>query len=313
MTQAPQALQVTDESNTRTINIIKHDRGKIYYTINNGSKVYERIIRKKNGTSYITQNGKVFDLSSIIDHASPAKALSVMQEESEFDINQRFDFLNKFVKMTLANITSSLLICGQSGLGKSHTVLSILEEKNLVEYEDYIIIKGYATPKALYATLYENRDKVVIFDDCDSVLKDPISLNILKGALDSYAVRKISWLSKGFIDDNLPSSFIFNGQVIFISNISLDKIDPAVKGRTLSVDVTMSIQDRIDRMTAIAEFILPEFSLDLKMEVLDFIDEHKYEAKELNMRTFEKLIKVRSAYDGDPEWRNASKYILVNA
>ena len=254
----------------------------------------------------------ILDSEQIVS-TSPLSPMSINNAQSEFDINTRFGFLEKFTNMTISNITSSLLICGQSGLGKSHTVLQILEDNNLVEDEDYVIIKGYATPKALYSTLYENRDKLVIFDDCDSVLKDPTSLNILKGALDSYDVRKISWLSKGFIDDGLPSSFNFEGQVIFISNISLHKIDGAVKGRTLSVDVTMSIQDRIDRMTAIASKILPEFGMDVKMEVLDFIDEHKYEATELNMRTFEKLIKIASAYDMRDEWRDAAKYVLTNA
>ena len=300
-------------------------KGNRAYFREEGSKTkVSRVWKEVNGVKIFTIKNETYQVSndnssitlvtdgSVLE-APVAKTTAPAPLQSEFDINQRFGFLEKFTNMTLSNITSSLLICGQSGLGKSHTVLEILSKNNLVEDEDYIIIKGYATPKALYATLYENRDKIVIFDDCDSVLKDPTSLNILKGALDSYAVRKISWLSKGFIDDGLPSSFNFEGQVIFISNISLDKIDGAVKGRTLSVDVTMSVQDRIDRMTAIADKILPEFGMEIKLEVLDFIDEHKYEATELNMRTFEKLIRVSSAYNGSSEWRDAAKYILVNA
>ena len=288
--------------NTKISRVWKEVNGMKIFTIKD--ETYQ--VADDNSSISLVTDGSILNVP-----VTKTQAPSPLQ--SEFDINQRFGFLEKFTNMTLSNITSSLLICGQSGLGKSHTVLEILEKNNLVEDEDYIIIKGYATPKALYATLYENKDKVVIFDDCDSVLKDPTSLNILKGALDSYAVRKISWLSKGFIDDGLPSSFNFEGQVIFISNISLDRIDGAVKGRTLSVDVTMSVQDRIDRMTAIADKILPEFSMDIKLDVLEFIDENKYEATELNMRTFEKLIKVCSAYNGSSEWRDASKYILTNA
>ena len=88
-----------------------------------------------------------------------------------------------------------------------------------------MVVKGYATPKALYGTLWEHRDKTIIFDDCDSVLKDAVSLNLLKGALDSYDKRTISWLQKGFIEDNLPNSFEFQGNIIFISNMSSDKLD----------------------------------------------------------------------------------------
>ena len=288
--------------NTKISRVWKEVNGMKIFTIKD--ETYQ--VADDNSSISLVTDGSILNVP-----VTKTQAPSPLQ--SEFDINQRFGFLEKFTNMTLSNITSSLLICGQSGLGKSHTVLEILEKNNLVEDEDYIIIKGYATPKALYATLYENKDKVVIFDDCDSVLKDPTSLNILKGALDSYAVRKISWLSKGFIDDGLPSSFNFEGQVIFISNISLDRIDGAVKGRTLSVDVTMSVQDRIDRMTAIADKILPEFSMDIKLDVLEFIDENKYEATELNMRTFEQIIKIASAYNGSSEWRDANKYVLTNA
>jgi hypothetical protein len=178
---------------------------------------------------------------------------------------------------------------------------------------DYKIIKGYSTPKALYATLYENRNKLVIFDDCDSVLRDPASLNILKGALDSYDRRTISWLSKGFIDDGLPSSFDFEGQVIFISNLSADKIDQAVKSRSICIDLSMSVDDKIERMQSILKDILPEFDMGIKKAALEFLDEHKYEAKELNMRTLQKVTKVAFTYGIDnPEWKLAAKYLLTN-
>lgn len=297
-----------------TLHFIESSENEVQFTVNTGTKVYTKKLKadmsfQRTGCTY--KFYPEFNSIDALDAAIPTTPLAPIQ--SEFDINQRFQFLEKFTNMTIKSDITSLLICGQSGLGKSHTVLEILEKNNMVEGEDFIIIKGYATPKALYATLYENLDKLVIFDDCDSVLKDPISLNILKGALDSYAKRTISWLSKGFIDDGLPSSFDFEGRVIFISNMSLEKIDGAVKGRTLSVDVTMSVQDRIDRMTAIVDKILPEFDMDLKLDVLEFIDEHKFEATELNMRTFEKLIRVATAYNGSSEWKDASKYILTNA
>lgn len=195
----------------------------------------------------------------------------------------------------------------------THAVMTEILKVDLEEDVDYVVIKGYSTPKALYATLYEHKNKLIIFDDCDSVLMDPTSLNILKGALDSYQKRTISWLSKGFIDDGLPASFAFEGQVIFISNRTLEKIDGAVKGRTISVDLTMTIQDRIDRMTAIIVDILPQYDLTIKHEVLEFIDEHKYEAVELNLRTFEKLIKVHVSYEADPMWKQAAKYLLVQS
>ena len=233
--------------------------------------------------------------------------------KSNFAINKRFSFLEKFSSMVLDSTLASLLVSGEGGLGKTHTILAELNKANKVEGEDYIIIKGYSTAKALYATLYENRDKIVVFDDCDSVLTNPISLNILKGALDSYDKRTISWLSRGFIDDELPDSFDFEGQVIFISNLPISKIDDAVRSRTLSVDLSMTLEDKIERMTDILPYILPEYDDDLKLEVLSILDDKKEIATELNMRTLEKSIKVFSAYSGSQEGVEAIEYLLTNA
>ena len=93
-----------------------------------------------------------------------------------------------------------------------------------------------------------DKDQIVIFDDCDSVLQDKVAVNILKAALDSYDKRTISWLQKGFIDDGLPNSFEFQGNVIFISNMSSDKIDQAVKSRSMTIDLSMSIDDKIENI-----------------------------------------------------------------
>ena len=47
-------------------------------------------------------------------------------------------------------------------------------------------------PIGLYCKLYNfsNADNVLVFDDCDSVLLDDLSLNILKAALDSKELEK---------------------------------------------------------------------------------------------------------------------------
>ena len=303
----------------------KLDGDTLYYTDGKTSKkLYSKIIKK---TTVIKHRGVQYNYDRENNkinfvYASPAKALTPIEVptivnqpkiSSEFSINKRFDFLIKFTEMVVHNITASLLLCGEGGLGKSHTVMTQIRKENLIEDVDFVVIKGYSTPKALYATLFENKNKLVVFDDCDSVLNDPTSLNILKGALDSYDVRTVSWLSKGFIDDGLPSSFNFTGRIIFISNKSLDKVDGAVRSRTLSVDLSMTLEDKIDRMTTILPEILPEYSMADKQEVLDFIDLNKHIATELNIRTLEKLIRVKVSYDSDPMWKEAAKYLLTQS
>ena len=132
---------------------------------------------------------------------------------------------------------ASVIVSGPGGLGKSHTVIKALASNGLKDCtmveepiggraskKAYRVVKGHATPLGLYRTLYENKDGVLVFDDCDSVLKDPLSLNLLKGALDSYSKRIISWKSDR-MDEDLPSVFEFKGRVVFISNLPVNALD----------------------------------------------------------------------------------------
>ena len=293
-----------------------HSGSEVSYTINKGKKVYTRKT-KADGT--FTQDGMPYQFVkgekkiNLLDSAfktQDAQPLKPLQ--SEFSINQRFGFLEKFTNMVLDGETASAIVTGEGGLGKSHTVMAQLDKRGWEEEIDYIVVKGYATPKALYGTLWEHKNKTVIFDDCDSVLKDPTAVNILKGALDSYDKRTISWLQKGFIDDGLPNSFEFQGNVIFISNMDSGKIDQAVKSRSMTIDLSMTVEDKIERMQTILPNILPAYDLTMKQEVLDFMAENSEEAVEFNVRTLQKLIKTCHAYDGNPEWKEAGKYLLTN-
>lgn len=285
------------------------------YTVNNGSKIYSRAT-KKDGT--FTHDGFVFQFNDdekaiymVLESAVAARPLQPL--ESEFTINQRFGFLEKFTNMVLDGETVSAIVTGEGGLGKSHTIMGVLEKRGWQEGTQYVVVKGYATPKALYGTLWEHRDKTIIFDDCDSVLKDAVSLNLLKGAIDSYDKRTISWLQKGFIDDNLPNSFEFQGNIIFISNMSSDKLDQAVKSRSMTIDLSMTLKDKIERMHYILPSVMPSYPMDMKQTALDFMAQHADIAKEFNMRTLQKIIKITHAYGVDnPEWKDAAKYLLTN-
>lgn len=298
------------------LHYIQHSANEVSYTINKGKKVYTRKIQTdgsftQDGMPYqFDRTEKKINLLDSVFKTHDTQPLKPLQ--SEFSINQRFNFLEKFTNMVLDGETASAIVTGEGGLGKSHTVMSQLEARGWEEEIDYIVVKGYATPKALYGTLWEHSKKTIIFDDCDSVLKDPTAVNLLKGALDSYDKRTISWLQKGFIDDGLPNSFEFQGNIIFISNMSSDKLDQAVKSRSMTIDLSMSTADKIERMQTILPNILPAYDIDMKQEVLDFMSEHSDIAVEFNVRTLQKCIKVAHAYDGSTEWKDAAKYLLTN-
>lgn len=223
-----------------------------------------------------------------------------------FNINQRFQFLNDLTTMVVNNSTPSLIVTGEGGLGKTHSVTETIKSNDLSDGE-YIFFKGYSTARGLYNTLYDNNGKLIIFDDCDSVLDDKVALNILKSALDSYETRKISWMAKMNKNDEYPQQFEFTGRIIFISNKSISAVDEAVRSRSLTVDLTMTPSDKIERMNAIIENILPEYSLESKKEALGFLSDVCNEVS-VNMRMLIMVTKIRHNY---PEtWRDLASYMV---
>lgn len=259
------------------------------------------------------------------------KDIEAMQKATveKFGINERFGFVEKIVGMVATGVQPSTVITGQGGLGKTYTVMKTLKASGLEDYNDliqrlpsgstiqmskvFVTIKGYSTPKGLYRTLFENQNATIVFDDCDSILKDPVALNLLKGALDSYSKRIISWNSEGFgKDDELPRSFEFKGRIVFISNMDQDKIDQAIRSRSMMIDLTMTDDQKIDRMEHIAasEEFMPEYDAKVKTDALALIRAVKDDAKEISLRTLISVAKIRAANPND--YKDLATYILTN-
>lgn len=228
---------------------------------------------------------------------------------TEFSINQRFDILNNLTSMVIDNVTPSLIVSGEAGLGKTHSITETIKEKDLQEEQDYVFFKGYSTARGLYNALYDNNGKLIIFDDCDSVLEDKIAVNILKSALDSYEKRTITWMAKMNKNDTYPQKFDFTGRIIFISNKAKKSINAAILTRSLTVDLTMTPSDKIERMSAILESILPQYTLECKKAALDYLDSVKEEV-DLNMRMLIMISKIIATYPDN--WKSIAEYMITS-
>jgi hypothetical protein len=251
--------------------------------------------------------------------APPEETDDTVQPQSEFSDEEFsiFDELRTLVIMVINNVNPSLIITGRGGIGKTHTVMSTLKEFDLVKDEEYVVVKGASTALSMYKELYNNNGKIVIFDDCDSIFKDADGVNILKAALDSYDEREISWLSKSTYDPAtqsptesrpVPNRFTFDGQIIFISNLPMEKVDSAVRTRSYTIDINLTEEEIFNIMEKNLANILPNVDLATKKEVFNFMkNEYKSTAETANVRTLIKAIKIRLS--GAPNWKVlASKY-----
>jgi 8-oxo-dGTP pyrophosphatase MutT (NUDIX family) len=167
------------------------------------------------------------------------------------------------------------LVYGTGGVGKSYTFDSLAEKFELREFSeeiqpskdqyDYVrVAGGRITPTQVYATMYRHRDKLIVFDDCDSVLSTPEVQGFLKGGLDTGVRTQISNQSSKKIyniegdpeSGTIPNTFSFKGRVIAITNLTAQQIDQAVKSRAMCVNLTMTIDETIERLSKIKDKIV---------------------------------------------------------
>lgn len=269
----------------------------------------------------LTGDKKSFDqlVGKVTEVAEAAPSVS-----DKFTINTRFSFVEKVVKMVGTGVQASAVITGEGGLGKSFTVLKTLKAMGMVDINDIVPgqavnpkkvftqIKGFSTAKNMFRTLYENNGSTIIFDDCDSILKDAIAINILKAALDSYDKRVITWGAEMRGDDDLPRSFEFTGKIVFISNLNQNKIDQAIRSRSMLIDLSMTQDQKLDRMEHLiaSEDFMPEYSVAIKKDAIALIRQLKDTAREISLRTLITVSKIRATAGDD--WAELAEYTMCN-
>ncbi len=145
--------------------------------------------------------------------------------------------------------------------------------------------------------IFDQIDKIIVLDDCDSVFKDDDAVNILKGALDSYDTRKISYISTKSLKDEygceVPRHFEFSGRIIFISNISQSKLDEAIRSRSFVADVDLTTEqmfERIEQLIPKMESRVPQAAKEQALQLMKELDA-EFEI-EINLRSFIKAARI---------------------
>jgi hypothetical protein len=305
-----------------------------YVTVKNGGKFPgfpEDIRVKVDGVAsyeFVTEGDADVVVDIVVDTA-PVQT----DEERMAEIAERFEILHEMTKAAVSGDIRAMIVSGPPGVGKSYGVEQEVEKACLFDMVAgkrlrAEVVKGSATPIGLYQTLYKYSDPncVVVFDDCDSILLDDVSLNLLKGALDSGKKRKISWLSESSTlrREGIPDSFEFRGSVIFITNLKFDTMKSqklrdhldALQSRCHYLDLTLdTMRDKVLRIKQIAKSgaLFEDLEIDEigQDEIVDFMDANKNKLREMSLRM---AIKIAQLYKSFPlKWKALAQTTCMKA
>ena len=256
------------------------------------------------------------------DHdAIKAREAEVAQETDEQiyeRLAERFQILTDMTKAVKSGDVRAMIVSGPPGVGKSFGVEAVLEKEDLfnkiaAKKPKYEIVKGAMSALGLYAKLYEYSDEksVLVFDDCDSVLLDELSLNILKGALDSSKKRYIAWNTDSRLlrSEGIPDRFEFKGAAIFITNIKFEHVRSkklkdhldALESRCHYIDLQMdTMREKILRIKQVVNeagmLDDHDFTDVEKTEVVEFIEANQTKLRELSLRMVLKIADLRKSF-----------------
>jgi hypothetical protein len=268
----------------------------------------------------VSANGRVTRVAGAtagVGIQAPTNKLSFLSVVESRDPEVMFSNLERLTKMVGRGIQPSLVITGMAGVGKTHLVKETLKQMGLRESYDFEHFKGKATAAGLFITLYQNSDKIVVLDDCDSVFKDDDAVNILKAALDSYDTRKISYISTKPLKDEfgepIPAHFEFTGKIIFISNIHQSKLDEAIRSRSFVADISMNTGQMFQRMEQLMQSMEPRIPVAAKQQALDIMKEldAKFGGVDINLRSFIKAARICAMGFEDPTMMVAEQIIAA--
>ena len=266
-----------------------------------------------------------FDIDTDALKAKEQELRGVTDDQIMERLRTRFSILDDMTRAVKKGDVRAMIVTGPPGVGKSFGVEKVLAKHDVFadvaqdqKLKKYEVVKGAMSALGLYSKLFEYSDKksILVFDDCDSVLLDDLSLNILKAALDSSKKRMIHWNTDSRLlrSEGVPNSFEFKGGAIFITNIKFDNVRSkklrdhleALESRCHYLDLTIDTER--EKLLRIRQVVSEcgmlddyEFS-DLEKEVLiDFIDDNKKKLRELSLRTVLKIADLKRSMPSN--WR----------
>ena len=249
-------------------------------------------------------------------YEAQAKLKAELIEKYGFTIKDKWDAYETRLKRLMKKGTpKAVMAYGTGGIGKTFTFEKVAKECGMRNYDDvmeeaeakaiqrealsvddldepisltkppydYVVLSGKSGSQVVQRAMYEHRDKIIVFDDCDSMWENKDIVNVFKAALDTSGEGRVQWAApiketekgKG---DFVPSRFKFAGRMIFITNLSKAELSgqggyadarPITESRASSIDLTMNMDETLERLTDIKDGVVPRDYQGRKMDVTD--------------------------------------------
>lgn len=246
-------------------------------------------------------------------------------------IKKRFSMLEKLSAGMVAGNIRSLIVSGSAGVGKTYTLEQQLQAaERSGKIKSYDATKGTISAIGLYETLFRNsaEGQVILLDDVDKVFYDEEALNILKAALDTSKVRTISWskASRFLEDKDIPTRFEYKGQIVFITNLDLDRIAAkqgrlaphilALLSRSIFLDLCIhnpkAIMIRVEQVLK-ESTLAADLGLNAKqvVEVVKWMTENLDRLRSVSIRTVNQLAGFMKT--SPTEWRDMADTTLIKS
>ncbi|WWS25344.1 hypothetical protein vBKpnAMK6_00400 [Klebsiella phage vB_Kpn_AM_K6] len=224
-------------------------------------------------------------------------------DEMKERIKKRFNVMGLMTNGLVHGNIRSLIISGAAGIGKTYSLDKALQHAHDTNAIDYKSVNGKISGIGLYCRLWESREanSVLLIDDVD-VFSDMDILNLLKAALDSGEKRKVCWsTASSFLEDKgIPNEFEFEGTVVFITNVDIDrelergsKLAPhlqALVSRSVYLDLGVHTNEEI--MVRVQDVIMTTSMLQNRglrnsevIEVLEFMKDNVNRLRNVSLRT----------------------------
>ena len=234
-------------------------------------------------------------------------------------LRERFEILDDMTRAVKKGDVRAMIVTGPPGVGKSFGVEKVLSKHDVFanvaqdeKLKKYEVVKGAMSAIGLYSKLYHFAEKknVLVFDDCDSILLDDLSLNILKAALDTSKKRTIHWNTDSHLlrREGVPDSFEFMGGAIFITNIKFDHVKSkklrdhleALESRCHYLDLTIDTdREKLLRIEQVVNEcgMLDHYELEdtAKADVVNYVKANVSRVRELSLRTVLKVADLRAS------------------